>query len=369
MNADPTVGSKPRRKPASARALQLRLEQYAAAGPNCPNGHPWASNAKFTYHGYRFCDACVRAKAEARRNDPTTYTGACPRGHAYTHENTMITCWNTKMCVKCLRKPDAKPRPLKPGLMDELLRRARNGATTNALAGWGHASHRGKGIISRLPLIAAYSADTPKAKELKRLLEQNGKAAISPGRAQYRWSPESLALLTTEIQRGTSTKQITGSINERFGSDFSPASISAKANKLRLERPPRIIVPRTPKPRRPAIKVPKLPPLIADLHFPAGSILDRINAVVPRHLARDHRDDVIGEMALAVYEGHLEEADLERRVREFVNAGYQRDHDQHRTVSLDAPLYEDSSIRLIDKITTGLWQSYDQPDFHIHDAL
>jgi hypothetical protein len=43
-------------------------------------------------------------------------------------------------------------------------------------------------------------------------------------------------------------------------------------------------------------------------------------------------------------------------------------HDKYGPVSLDAPLYDDNSIRLIDKITTGLWQSYDQTDFHQHDA-
>jgi hypothetical protein len=55
---------------------------------------------------------------------------------------------------------------------------------------------------------------------------------------------------------------------------------------------------------------------------------------------RDHRDDVIGEMALAVYEGRLEETDIERRVREFVNVGYRREHDQYGPLSLDVPIFE-----------------------------
>ena len=38
-----------------------------------------------------------------------TYTGACPHGHAYTRENTMITHQNGKVCVACLRKPEAEP--------------------------------------------------------------------------------------------------------------------------------------------------------------------------------------------------------------------------------------------------------------------
>jgi hypothetical protein len=61
-------------------------------------------------------------------------------------------------------------------------------------------------------------------------------------------------------------------------------------------------------------RLPKLPALITALRFPAGSILDRINAVVPRHLSRDHRDDVIAEMVLAICEGELEEVDISLRI-------------------------------------------------------
>ena len=104
------------------------------------------------------------------------------------------------------------------------------------------------------------------------------------------------------------------------------------------------------------IKAPKLQPLTTALRFPAGSLLDRINAVVPRHLSRNHRDDVIGEMILAVYEGRLEEADIERCVRGFVNIGYRRDHDKYGPVSLDVPIFGDSSTTLGDMVTTGLWQ-------------
>lgn len=92
------------RKPSSHRAMQHRLERYVAMGPNCPNGHPWAKSAKFTYHGYRFCDACTREKADKRRNDPMTYTGACPHGHAYTRENTMITVQRLQSLPSLQRK-------------------------------------------------------------------------------------------------------------------------------------------------------------------------------------------------------------------------------------------------------------------------
>jgi hypothetical protein len=42
--------------------------------------------------------------------------------------------------------------------------------------------------------------------------------------------------------------------------------------------------------------------------------------------------------------------------REFVNAGYRRDHDRYGPASLDEPLFADSTVRLKDIITTGLWQ-------------
>jgi hypothetical protein len=99
-----------------------------------------------------------------------------------------------------------------------------------------------------------------------------------------------------------------------------------------------------------------LPPISFALRFPLGSLLDRINVVVPRHLPRDHRDDVIGEMALAIYEGRLDEMDIQRRVRELVNAGYRRDHDRFGPLSLDVPIFEDGGTTLGDRITVGLWQ-------------
>jgi hypothetical protein len=338
---------RPSPKWTAEKKMQWRQEYYAAMGPNCPNGHPWATNAKFTYLSYRFCDACTREKAEKRRNDPMTYTGACVHGHAYTRENTMISCWNLKVCLACKGKPDARPRSLKPGEMEKILKRARRGDTVNEISGEGGPKHRGKGIISRVRLLGACLGDTPEAIELKGLLKQNGEAAVGNGRPLFRWSYESIALLSTEYKNGSDPQKIADLINVGFGRDFSASSIYSKAHKLGLiERRARVIVP------KPA----KLPRLTAALRFPIGSLLDRINAVVPRHLARDHRDDVIGEMALAVYEGRLEEADIERRFREFVNAGYRRDHDQYGPVSLDVPIFEGSEIRGIDRVTETIWQ-------------
>src|SRR4029453_13780886 len=56
--------------------------------------------------------------------------GGCSHGHEFTRENTMINSQNQKVCRTCKQKPDARPRSLKPGEMDEILKRARRGETT-----------------------------------------------------------------------------------------------------------------------------------------------------------------------------------------------------------------------------------------------
>lgn len=355
MNADLTVVSKPHRKPASSSALQFHLQKYAASGPDCPNGHPWSTNARFNYRGNRSCDTCLRAKAAARRNDPATYTGACPLGHEYTRENTVITNQNSKLCLTCRRVNFNKGRSVSPEQMQRVLAKARDGATASVILGNKKSLGKKTGIIDRPTLLNLLKLQTPDCQELKQLLDKNS----FRGRQPYRWTSETRSLLAEEAARSSTFEDITILLNGRFNTDFSVGAVRAQAGKLALVRPRRVIIPR----------LPKLPPLVTALHFPVGSLLDRINAVVPRHLPRDHRDDVIAEMVLAIYEGKLEEIDIGRRVREFVNAGYRRDHDRYGPVSLDQPIYEDSPIRLIDKISTGMWQSEASPDFQTHDEL
>jgi hypothetical protein len=338
------VATKPNRKPTSHRAVQLRLERYAATGPNCPSGHSWATHAKFD-RGYRHCTARMRTKAEQRRNDPMTYTGACRHGHAFTRENTMITCKNSKVCIACLRKPDARLRSMKPGKMEEILKRARRGDTVNEIFEEDGPAHRRKGIISRVRLLAACQGTSPEAVELSALLKQNARAAVGNGRPLFWWSYDSIALLSTEYKNGSEPQQIADLIN----TNSAEISRFERSTPKRISlgswcRASRILVP----------KLPKLPPLTAALRFPIGGLLYRTNAVVPRYLSRDHRDDVIGEMALAVYEGRLAEADIARRTHEFVRAGYRSDHDPWGHVSLDAPIPGTDLLR-IDTISEGLW--------------
>jgi hypothetical protein len=75
----------------------------------------------------------------------------------------------------------------------------------------------------------------------------------------------------------------------------------------------------------------------------------------------DHfRDDVRQAMFLASAEGRLKAGDVRARVREFV-AAHNRTYSKYVPVvggimrSLDAPINDDNSSSLIERVTEGLW--------------
>jgi hypothetical protein len=333
----------------TAVAPAKRQERYASMGPNCPNGHPWNKTAKFNYRGYRFCIACTEVKAEARRNDPATYNGKCPKGHAYTRDNTLIvSSQNTKVCLTCKRAASARAGVVGTDLILRILDLARQGATINALLARGPRKLDKALAPNTVTITRLTNLDTPEGRELKRLFAQNAKTAHAMRYGPDAWLPEKREFLTAQFERTRDLEAIATALNERFGSHHSAKAVEARAYKLGISlKAKRLIKPSL-------LKV--LAP-VAVLRFPVGSLLDRINTAVPRHLARDHRDDVIGEMALAVYEGRLDEADIERRIREFVNAEYRRGHNKYGPASLDVPLFADSAITLGDTVTAGLWHS------------
>lgn len=329
---------KPSRKWPDEQKLQRRREMYAAMGPSCPNGHSWSEQAKFNYRGFRFCMACTEAKANARRTDPATYIGACPQGHAYTRQNTIITNWNAKICATCKDiAAREKVRMVSPEKMKIIIAKARAGLTSNEIC-CRTPSLRGrtegqKVIISVNTLHKLANLPTAQCRKLKALLANN----TFRGRRDYRWNEKSRGFLAEEVAKSRPFQAITHRLNEKFGADFTLGAVRTMAAKRGLIRPIRtLIVPRC--------------------RSSAGMLLDRISHAVPSHLAGDHRDDVISDMSLAVYEGRLEEQDIERRVCEFVNSGYRRDHDRFGPLSLDVPLFEGSGLRRIDLITENVWQ-------------
>lgn len=84
-------------------------------------------------------------------------------------------------------------------------------------------------------------------------------------------------------------------------------------------------------------------------------LLDRINAVVPRGLPRDQRDDIIGEMVEAVLSGRVKLNALAQSVGQFVRASYRMDHNKFGPLSLDMPAYQEGETRLVETISRGLW--------------
>jgi hypothetical protein len=91
----------------------------------------------------------------------------------------------------------------------------------------------------------------------------------------------------------------------------------------------------------------------------ARAAMDAICRCVSERLPYGHREEVIGAMAEAYVEGLLALGDIPARVHEFVGRQY-RQFGQYREfgaapLSLDAAAYREGDTKLIDTISTGLW--------------
>jgi hypothetical protein len=325
------------------RRLQRRQELYALMGLNCPNGHAWEANAKFNYRGYRFCTACTEMKAEARRNDPATYTGKCPKGHAYTRENTLIvSSQNTKVCLTCKRAASARAGVVDADLIPRILDLARQGATINALLARGPRKLDKALVANTATLTHLTKLKTSEGRELKQLFAQNAKMAHAMRYGVNAWLPAKREFLAAQFAQTRDLEAIATALNERFGSTYTPTAVKHRAWKWNIKH----VVP------VPSIIV----PAPASLRFPPGSLMERLVALLPKNLARDHRDDLIGDIAMAVFEGRVAEAGLDAHVRMLVRRSFKADHDRWGAVSLDTPIFSDTTITLGDTVTTGLWQ-------------
>lgn len=330
------------RKWSEHRKMQRRQARDAAMGPNCPNDHPWATNAKFDYLHRRFCDACTREKAEKRRNDPMTYTGYCPQGHPYTRENTVIVVTqNSKVCLTCKRAASARARVLNADLIPKILDLARQGATRNALLARGP-NRLGKALApNTVTLTRLTKLKTPEGRELKQLFEQNRKMAHIMRYGVNAWLPAKREFLAAQFQKTHNLEAIATALNDRFGSDHTLKAVEARASKWKIRRDI-------------SYRLVLVEPAPASLRFPPGSLMERLVALLPKNLARDHRDDLISEIALAVFEGRVPEAELEAHVRVLVRRSFNADHDQWGDVSLDTTI-PGTDLRRIDTISEGLW--------------
>jgi hypothetical protein len=93
---------------------------------------------------------------------------------------------------------------------------------------------------------------------------------------------------------------VTKALNDHFGSSHSERTVRHHAWRWGLK-----IV------RKPAI----ISGAPIGLRLPVGSLMERLVALLPKNLARDHRDDLISDIAMLVFEGRVPESDLEANVR------------------------------------------------------
>lgn len=87
-----------------------------------------------------------------------------------------------------------------------------------------------------------------------------------------------------------------------------------------------------------------------------NDIYAAINRAVPLRLPAHVRDDVLGEMVLAVLEGELDLDAVPAKAREYLRR-YDRASERWKLVSLDAPIAGTDDLRLNDTLSTedGLW--------------
>lgn len=87
-----------------------------------------------------------------------------------------------------------------------------------------------------------------------------------------------------------------------------------------------------------------------------NEIYAAINRAVPLRLPAHVRDDVLGEMVLAVLEGALDLDAVQAKAREYLRR-YDRASERWKLISLDAPIAGTDDLRLIDTLSTeeGLW--------------
>jgi hypothetical protein len=183
---------------------------------------------------------------------------------------------------------------------------------------------------------------TPEGRELKQLFAQNARMAHAMRCGVNAWLPSRREFLAAQFAKLSDIASVTKALNDHFGSSHSERNVQAHAWKwdLKFSRKPSIIV---------AAPV--------GLRLPPGSLMERLVALLPKSLARDHRDDLISDIAMLVFEERVPEASLEANVRMLVRRSFKADHNPWGDESLDAPIFADSTTTLGDTITTGLWQS------------
>ena len=252
---------------------------------------------------------CVPRLRHARRIRPPT-----PESVRYTRENTLIVpTQGTKVCLTCKRARSASVQILDAELIPTVLSHARQGATVNAMLGRGPTAFAVPLAPNSVTLTQLTRRKTPQGRELKQLLKQNERIAHAMRSVVNAWLPAKREFLAAQFQRTRDVTVIAAALNQRFGSSHTLKAVDSRASKWKI----RVT-------NRPSIIIEPVP----SLSFPPGSLMERLVVLLPKNLARDHRDDLISEIALAAFEGRVLEPDLEAHLRQLIRSSFKVDHNQ-----------------------------------------
>jgi hypothetical protein len=86
----------------------------------------------------------------------------------------------------------------------------------------------------------------------------------------------------------------------------------------------------------------------------ADDLYGRVNRAVNRRIDPDAREDIVSDIVEAVLSGEVHYDEIERVAREFVTAHF-RLHSSLKTKSLDAKVYDNNDLALIDQASTSEW--------------
>lgn len=82
-----------------------------------------------------------------------------------------------------------------------------------------------------------------------------------------------------------------------------------------------------------------------------------VNSAVPKGYPQDVRDDIVSSVMLAALEGRVKPKNIKQEVKHYITAHY-RMFDQHKTISINAPIPGTEKLSMIDTIADGqgMWQ-------------
>ncbi|PSO30219.1 hypothetical protein [Bradyrhizobium sp. MOS002] len=83
-----------------------------------------------------------------------------------------------------------------------------------------------------------------------------------------------------------------------------------------------------------------------------NDVYRQINAVVPK-LDRADREDVLSDMVMAVLADDIDLTDVKQEASRFLHSHNRRF--RYGTVSLDAPMFEDNEVNMLDLLSTNDW--------------